>query len=203
VFALTLLTARWNRLALGGVEAGVMRRAAPIAVLAACLLSGACTSTSSSSASPGSSSRSSASTPEPATPVAPNVIDPCSLLPGGLVGRTLPGSVTKVRELSADEFASPPPAGTAVCAYETNGRSGELLVGIRPMGRKQYDALFVERDRANTRRVRNVGEDARYSGCGGLSVYANGRVLQVGIQFADCNALGRLVTLARVALRRL
>lgn len=55
----------------------------------------------------------------------------------------------------------------------------------------------------NTRKVANVGEDARFSGCGGLTVYLKGHVIQLGVQFADCSALRQLVSLARVALRQL
>jgi hypothetical protein len=134
---------------------------------------------------------------------APSVVDPCSLLPEGLVGSTLLGTVTQVRALTADDFVSPPPDGTVVCAYETDGRYGQLLVEVQPMGRNEYDARYVERDPANTRKVPNVGEDARFSGCGDLSVYSNGRVLGLGIQFSDCRVLPQLVSLARVAIRRL
>ncbi len=71
------------------------------------------------------------------------------------------------------------------------------------MKRSEYDAQYVERDPINTHKVASLGEDARYSGCGGLTVYFGGRVLQLGIQFADCDSLRRLVSLAQMALRRL
>jgi hypothetical protein len=43
------------------------------------------------------------------------------------------------------------------------------------MGRAEYDTRYVSREPANTRRVRNVGEDARFSGCADLNVYSNER----------------------------
>jgi hypothetical protein len=108
-----------------------------------------------------------------------------------------------VRELAADDFLSPPVGGFVACAYETNGRYGELTMAVEPMERNQYEARYVERDAANTRKVLNVGEAAGFSGCGSLSVYSNSQVLLIGIQFADCDALHHLVSLARAALQRL
>jgi hypothetical protein len=130
-------------------------------------------------------------------------LQPCSLVSEGLVGATLPGTVTGVRELAADDFLSPPVGGFVACAYETNSRYGELTMVVEPMERNQYEARYVERDPANTRKVPNVGEAAGFSGCGSLSAYSNQRVLLINIQFADCDALHQLLSLARVALRRL
>jgi hypothetical protein len=108
-----------------------------------------------------------------------------------------------MRELAADDFLSPPVGGFVACAYETNSRYGELTMVVEPMERNQYEARYVERDPVNTRKVPNVGEAAGFSGCGSLSVYSNSQVLLIGIRFADCDALHQLVSLARVALRRL
>jgi len=115
----------------------------------------------------------------------------------------LPGAVTQVRELAAADFMSPPPSDSVSCAYETNGRYGQLTVSTWPMSRSAYEARYVTRDPVNTRSVPNLGEDARFSTCGNLAVNANGRVLQLAIQFADCNAVRRLASLGRVALRQL
>jgi hypothetical protein len=100
-------------------------------------------------------------------------LQPCSLVSAGLVGATLPGTVTGMRELAADDFLSPPVGGFVACAYETNSRFGELTMVVEPMERNQYEARYVERDPANTRKVPNVGEAAGFSGCGSLSVYSN------------------------------
>ena len=130
-------------------------------------------------------------------------MDPCSLLSKGLVETTVSGAVGTVRELTPDDFLSPPPSGFVACAYSTDTRYGQVLVSVQPSGRDDYEAQYVERDPTNTREVPNLGEDARFSVCGSLSVFSNGRVLQLGIQFADCKALPRLVSLAQVAIRRL
>jgi hypothetical protein len=91
-----------------------------------------------------------------------------------------------------------------VCAYETNTHFGQLSVSVQPMTRSEYEARIAERDPTNTRRVAHLGDDAVFTGCGVLSVYSEGRVLQLGIQkYADCGALRQLVALARVALQRL
>jgi hypothetical protein len=108
-----------------------------------------------------------------------------------------------VRQLTDNDFISPPPVGVAACAYETNTRYGQLLVAVQSMGRSEYDAQYVERDPINTRKVPNLGEDARFSGCGDLNVYTEGRVLGLSIQYADCKVAPRLASLARVGLRRL
>ena len=130
-------------------------------------------------------------------------LDACSLLPRSLVESTLPGAVTRVRALSADDFMSPPPGDSVACAYETNGRYGQLIVATWSMSRSAYQARYVTRDPVNTRKVHNVGDDARFFACGALDIYMDGRVLALGIRFADCNAVRRLVSLGRVALRQL
>lgn len=163
-----------------------MTRSGVVALLAATLFAGACTSS-------GSPPSSDATTPD----------DPCSLLPEGRVGATLRGAVTQVRELTAEDFISPPPRGRVVCAYETNTHFGQLSVSVQPITRSEYEARIAERDPTNTRRVAHLGDDAVFTGCGVLSIYSKGRVLQLAIQFADCNALRQLVSLARVALQRL
>lgn len=163
-----------------------MTRSGIIAVLAAALLAGACTS----------------SGPPPSSH-ATRSADPCSLLPEGRVGATLRGAVTQVRELTAEDFVIPPPRGGVACAYETNTHFGQLSVSVQPMTRSEFEARIAERDPANTRQVAHLGDDAVFHGCGGLSIYSKGRVLQLVLQFADCSAQHELVSLARVALQRL
>lgn len=126
---------RGNLVRLGNVESGDMTRAALIVVLAAAFLAGACTSTSSPS-----------SGPSPTEADETRSLDPCSLLSQGLVGTTLPGAVTQVRELTADDFPIPPPLGRVLCAYQTNGRYGQLILSTEPMGRNEYEVLYVRRD---------------------------------------------------------
>ena len=129
-------------------------------------------------------------------------LDACSLLPRSLVESTLPGAVTRVRALSADDFMSPPPGDSVACAYETSGRFGQLIVSTEPMARSEYDARYITRNLFNTSKVANVGEDARLSGCQDLTVYSNGRVLQLGFQFlGNRGACRALVSLGRAALR--
>ena len=170
-----------------------MPRAFLIAVLAAATFAGACTSTSTPSGGP---------SPTGAGGTTP--LDACSLLPRSLVESTLPGAVTRVRQLSADDFMSPPPGDSVACAYETNGRYGQLILSAEPMGRNEYEVRYVRRDPFNTRKVANVGEDARLSGCGDLTVYLKGRVLQLGFQFlGNRGACRALVSLGRAALRQL
>jgi hypothetical protein len=108
-----------------------------------------------------------------------------------------------VHVLTADDFVSPPPDGTVVCAYENNSRYGQLIVQVQPMGKAEYEARYVKRDPANTRKVPDLGEDARFGGCGDFSVYSGGLFLGLGIQYSDCRAVGSLVSLARAALSRL
>jgi len=168
-------------------------RASLIAVLAASIFAGACTSTS---AHPSGIS--------PTGGDATTSIDPCSLLPRALVAATLPGAVTQVRKLTADNFLSPPPSDRVACAYETNGRLGQLIVSTEPMGRSEYEARYITRNLFKTSKVANVGEDARLSGCQDLTVYSNGRVLQLGFQFlGNRGACRALVSLGRAALRQL
>ena len=168
-----------------------MPRAYLIAVLVAAVSVGACTSAGPSSVGP---------SPTGAGGTTP--LDACSLLPRSLVDSTLPGAVTRVRALSANDFMSPPPGDSVACAYETSGRFGQLIVSTEPMGRSEYEARYVTRDPVNTSPVPNIGEDARFSACGGLDIYMNGRVLSLGIQFADCGALPLLISLGRVALQQ-
>jgi hypothetical protein len=91
----------------------------------------------------------------------------------------------------------PPSVGTVACAYDTGDRYGQLIVSVRPMTLDEYQARFESRD------PENLAEGAVFIGCGELSVYSEGRVLQLGFQFADCAVLRKLISLGRFALRRL
>jgi hypothetical protein len=142
----------------------------------------------------------------PTAPEAARQLDACSLLPEALVGTKLRGAVTNIRRLTRADFISPPPGAFAACAYETNSDYGQLIVWVQPMDRREYEIRYVERATVNTRKVANVGEDARLDGCGGLTVYSKGRILQLGIQYGGraCGSLKRVLpSLARFALRRL
>lgn len=97
----------------------------------------------------------------------------------------------------------PPPVGTVACAYDTGDRYGQLIVSVRLMTLDEYQARFESRDPENTRQVPDLAEGAAFTGCGELSVYSEGRVLQLGVQFADCAVLRKLISLGRFALRRL
>jgi hypothetical protein len=186
------MRSREPQLGRGRTRGGVARDAALLYVLAAAfLLAGACTSTPSPSGGVSSTAADGR-----------KLVDPCSLLSRGQVEATLPGDVTQVRELAPDDFHSPPSGDFVGCAYETDGRYGELVVATESMPRPEYQDRYVD-DPLNTRNVSHVGEDARFSACGGLSVYSDGDVLHLGIQFADCGALRHLVPLARAALPHL
>jgi len=132
-----------------------------IAVLAAALFAGACTSTSTLSGAP-----------SPTGAGGTTSLDACSLLPRSLVESTLPGAVTQVRELAAADFMNPLPSDGVSCAYVTNGHYGQLTVSTWPMSRSAYEARYVTRDPVNTRSVPNLGEEARFSTFGNLAVYA-------------------------------
>jgi hypothetical protein len=186
---LQMLPLRGNQVALRGVKAGDMQCGMRVVVLAAALLSSGCTWAGSSS-----------TTLSPTTSPTLNALDPCALLSGDRVGARLGTRVNQVRELGAENFPRPPSKHFVACAYETDGRYGQLILWVQPMGHAEYEARFVNRDPPDARKVHNVGDDARFSGCGSLNVYTNGRVLGLGIQFADCRALSRLVSLARIAL---
>jgi hypothetical protein len=54
----------------------------------------------------------------------------------------------------------------------------------------EYQARIASRDPENTRQVPGFAEGAVFTGCGELSVYSEGRVLQLGVQYADCGVLG-------------
>jgi hypothetical protein len=169
-----------------------MHRKLPIALLVAGLTA-ACTSTGSSSEET-----------LPTAPVAGHV-NACSILPETIVASKIGGRVTEVSRLTRANFISPPPGEFAACAYRTSGRYGELILWVQPMGREQYEARFAHRDTPTTK-VPGLGEDALFHGCGGLTVYSGGRILQLGVQYGvgPCGALERsLVSLARVGLRNL
>jgi hypothetical protein len=127
----------------------------------------------------------------------------CSLLSKDQVQAAFGNPVAGVRELSQQDFIVPLPAGFAACAYETGDRYGRLTVSVRPITLHEYEARIASRDPENTREVPGLGEDAAYTVCGELSIYAGGRLLQFGVQYADCAILGPLVSLARVAVPRL
>lgn len=135
--------------------------------------------------------------------VAEESLSPCSLLTRGEVGDALQARVTDVRELTAEDFPIPPPEPIFACAYETGSRFGRLSVVVESMDRGDYVDRYVNRDPADTARVTDVGEDATFHGCADLAVYSGGRVLEIGIQYADCDALPRLVSLALTSLGRL
>lgn len=135
--------------------------------------------------------------------VATAELDPCALLSRAFVTKTLGTDVTEVRELGAENFHSPPPPDSVTCAYETtSAHFGQLIVGVQPMTHAEYRSVFVERDPVNVGTPVHVGEEA-YFDCGSVIAYSQGRVLQVGVQYADCDARRELVTLARVALAAL
>jgi hypothetical protein len=67
----------------------------------------------------------------------------------------------------------------------------------------EYQARIASRDSENTRQVPALAEGAVFTGCGELSVYSEGRLLQLGVQYADCDVLRQLIWLARIALRRM
>jgi hypothetical protein len=54
----------------------------------------------------------------------------------------------------------------------------------------EYQARIASRDPENTRQVPGFAEGAVFTGCAELSVYSEGRVLQLGVQYADCGVLG-------------
>jgi hypothetical protein len=165
-----------------------MRRAALIATLAVTLGVGACTASA---------------PPDGASPAGGTPVDACALLPQGLVEATVPGDVTRVRELTATDFMSPPAPDSRSCVYETNGGYGELIVTTEPMSARRYHVRFADGDPFSARKVPDLGEEARLSGCGSLSIYANGRVLLLGIQYEKSNACPRLISLGRAALQQL
>jgi hypothetical protein len=120
-----------------------------------------------------------------------------------LVEVTVPGNVTGVRELTANDFPIAPPGDSSSCAYDTDGGYGELVVTTQPITARQYQARFGHLDPYLARPVRNLGEEALLSGCGGLSIYTNGRLLHLGIQYERSNACPRLISLGRAALQQL
>jgi hypothetical protein len=167
-----------------------MKGAALITALAATLVIGACT---------GGAPRDGASSTGTSGALP---LDACGLLPRSVVDATLPGNVTLVRKLTADDFMVAPPPDSRSCAYETDGGYGELIVTTQPINARQYELRFAEGDPYLARKVPDLGEEARLSGCGGLSIYTNGRLLQLGIQYERSNACPRLISLGRAALQQ-
>jgi hypothetical protein len=111
------------------------------------------------------------------------------------------GEITEVRQLTRENFISPPRKPFAACAHETKGRFGELISQVQPITRGEYRRRFLTREDFSL--VHNVGEPAGSSGCGGLAVYDSGVLVEIGVQKAGLRCPTGLVSLARVVLRRL
>ena len=124
---------------------------------------------------------------------------PCGLIPRSLVASTL-GPVTFVRRLHAGDFMALPGHPFAACAYGTKSPYGQFGVFVGPMTHEAYERQY-ESDPRNEQPIGGLGEAAVYQACSDIAVYDGGRVIQVGVQLADCGLRSELMALARAALR--
>jgi hypothetical protein len=105
--------------------------------------------------------------------------------------------------MKTTDFIRAPGRGSAACSYQTGEPYGALVLFTQPMNRKVFNRKFAERDPANTRKVNGVGEDALFYACGDLTVYADRRLVQLSVQFASCDLIPPLRSLANSFLDRL
>ena len=127
----------------------------------------------------------------------------CPLLTEAEIGRALDAEVSRVRPMKTTDFIQAPGKGSAACSYQTGEPYGALVLFTQPMNRKAFDRKFAERDPANTRNVSGVGENAVFYACGDSAVYADGRLVQLSVQFASCDLIPPLRSLATSVLDRL
>lgn len=145
----------------------------------------------------------------PVTPIAPSTpsaTDPCALFDTADINLRLHTVVTDVRQLGREDFKAPHlvPADYQACSYDTGPHLGQLIVATQPMTSQEFDRRFVTPGAGDIiERVNGVGERAVFDGCGQLAVFDNGLALTLGVQYADCDVIDGLRSLAILALNRL